>query len=116
MSYDRVRQLPLPTDIQNIILEYLCTYRKEWTRYWLKKSLKHICILDPERRLNHSIPFHFHNALYSVNVNIGRVDFDDVDNKHSCIEELQAKYDIVPLESIFSEDLCDLQIPVFRDF
>ena len=115
MSYYQVRRLPLPTDIQNIVLEYLCMYRKEWSVWWLKLSLKHIRILDPERRLIHSIPFNFKNALYSVNVNIGRVEFEDVDNKHACIEELQAKYDIVPLESIFSEDLCDLQIPVFRD-
>ena len=113
MSYDRVRRLPLPTDIQNIILEYLCTYRKEWSRWWLKLSLKHLHILDPERRVIQSNPFHFHNALYSVNVNIGRVGWEDTYNKQNCIEELQARYDIQPLESIFSENL-DLQIPVFR--
>jgi hypothetical protein len=114
MSYYKVRRLPLPTDIQNIILEYLCTYRAVWSRWWLKLSLKHIRILDPERRVNKNVPFHFYNALYSVNANIGRVGWEDVDNKQNCIEEFQDNYDILPLESIFSENL-NLQIPVFRD-
>lgn len=111
MSYKLIRRLPLPTVLQDMILEYMCSHRREWSRYWLKLSLKHIYILRNERY--QPFPLNFHSAIHSVNIYIGAVDYDVIYNKQYMIDELQTKYNMEKRPPIFDEEQT-IDIPTFR--
>ena len=95
--YKLIRQIPLPTDIQNIILDYCIPHKKRWSKYWLDISLKYIHIFKYNRRLAY---FTTERAIYGMNANL---EFFFLENKLNVIRELQNKYKIEPL-NIDSDD------------
>ena len=100
-----VRQLRLPLELQDLILQYTGTHRKNWSRYWLKLSIQHIDIMKHCNSL--------FNAIISINANIGEIDHKQLDLKQICIEEFQHIRNIQPLLNIFDEE-CKVETRLFR--
>ena len=94
--YTLVKKLPLPSDIQTIILEYLIRHKVEWSKFWLSLSIKHLRILREDRRTFRCVDTkaELRRLIYSINANIGTESFAAYSAKCDMIEEYCLLFDI----------------------